>query len=108
MDIAVFKSICKAPRDRQWLESSKFLTIEGQVAIFCITLCHDKSNRIGADRFQHSRETIHRHFRRGVLKAIVRLGMELIFPPNFDDVPAEIRNNTKYFPFFKVIVCNIF
>lgn len=75
MDIDVFKCLCKTLRDRQWLQNSKFLIVKEQVAVFFMTVCHNKSNQKVADRFQHSGETIHRHFRT-VLKAIVRLGIE--------------------------------
>lgn len=46
-------------------------------------------------------ETISRHFKK-VLKAIVNLGKEVITPPTFADVPSEIVNNPKYYPWFKV------
>lgn len=93
MDIDVFQSLCKILHYKQWLQNSKFSwLLRCRGANFCRTLCHNESNWKAADRIQHSRETIYRHFRR-VLKAIVKLGIELISPPNFDDELAEIRSN---------------
>ena len=56
---------------------------------------------MAAERFQYSGETISRHFRK-VLKAVCRLGKEIITPPSFDTTPPEILFNPKYYPFFKV------
>ncbi|KAI3880060.1 hypothetical protein MKX03_003881, partial [Papaver bracteatum] len=52
------------------------------------------------ERFQHSGETISRYFNE-VLRAIMELSKELIKPPSFSETPAEILNNSKYFPWFK-------
>ncbi|CAL5395826.1 unnamed protein product [Camellia sinensis] len=52
------------------------------------------------ERFQHSGQTISKYFNR-VLKAVCRLGKQVIRPPDFDEVPAEIRHNPRFYPFFK-------
>jgi hypothetical protein len=57
------------------------------------------------ERFQHSGETIHRHFHK-VLKALNIMAMDLIKPsdPTFGEVPKKIRNNPLYWPHFKVLI----
>ena len=60
-----------------------------------MTIGHSVRNRMVANRFQHSGETISRHFKKAV-KAIVNIGKEVITPPTFADVPSEIANNSKY------------
>lgn len=103
MEKHVFRGLCNALKIRNLLHDSKFLSVEEQVAIFLMTIGHNVRNRMVADRFQHSGETISRHFKR-VLKAIVNLGKELITPSAFTDTPPEIINNPKYYPWFKVIL----
>ncbi|KAI3877984.1 hypothetical protein MKX03_027162 [Papaver bracteatum] len=54
-----------------------------------------------ADRFQHSNETISRHFK-AVLKAICRYAKQVIMPPNFDAIhPYIMSRRDKYYPWFK-------
>ncbi|RWR85042.1 protein ALP1-like protein [Cinnamomum micranthum f. kanehirae] len=99
MEKHMFHGLCNTLKSRNLLHDSKFLSVEEQVAIFLMTIGHSMRNRMMADRFQHSGETISCHFKR-VLKAIVNLGKELITPPSFTDTPPEILNNSKYYPWF--------
>ncbi|KAI3922740.1 hypothetical protein MKW98_006871 [Papaver atlanticum] len=59
------------------------------------------SNILVADRFQHSNETISRHFKT-VLKAICRFAKEVIKPPDFGTThPYIMSRRDKYYPWFK-------
>ncbi|KAG8363101.1 hypothetical protein BUALT_BualtUnG0004500 [Buddleja alternifolia] len=82
------------------LKHSRYLSAYEQVAIFLHIIAHGITSRVAAEKFQHSGETISKVFHR-VLKAICKLGVEIIAPPNFDEVPPEILHNPKYYPFFK-------
>ncbi|KAF7820439.1 putative nuclease HARBI1 [Senna tora] len=54
------------------------------------------------ERFQHSRETIHRQFHQ-VLLAVRKLGNDIIRPvdPIFRDATNYIRNDDRYWPYFR-------
>ena len=102
MDKNVFIAFCEELKSKTNLRNSRFVTVQEQVAIFLLTICHNERNRLAAERFQHSGETISKYFNR-ILKKVCMLGVELICPSNSDVVPPEIRFNPKYYPFFKVI-----
>jgi hypothetical protein len=61
------------------------------------------------ERFQHSGETIHRHFHK-VLKALNIMAMDLIKPsdPTFGVVPKKILNNQLYWPHFNVLILFVY
>ncbi|XP_059670700.1 protein ALP1-like [Cornus florida] len=82
------------------LKDSKFLTVYEQVAIFLLTLSHNQRNRVVAERFQHSTETISRHFD-AMLHAVCQLGTHIIAPPDFSVIPNKIRESSRFFPYFK-------
>ncbi|XP_026429150.1 protein ALP1-like [Papaver somniferum] len=100
MEKFVFLRLTHILRERELLRDRRWVTIEEQLAIFLLTIGHNEDNRILQERFQHSGETISRYFNE-VLRAIMELSNELIKPPSFSEAPAEILNNSKYFPWFK-------
>jgi hypothetical protein len=55
-----FKSLCLWLRRNTALQDSRNVLIEEQVAMFLWTVNFDASTIAVAERFQHSRETIHR------------------------------------------------
>ena len=61
------------------------------------------------ERFQHSGETIHRHFHK-VLKALNIMAMDLIkhSDPTFSKVPKTIWHNPLYWPHFKVLILFVY
>ena len=69
--------------------------------MFLLIVGHDTRNRVVQERFQHSGETVSRHFHR-VLKAVCKLGQYLIQPPDLNEVPDNIRWDERFYPFFKV------
>lgn len=83
------------------LKETKNIGIHESVAMFLHTVGHALSSRMQQERFQHSGETISRHFH-NVLMACCRLAMSNIKPkdPTFRHVHTKIRFG-KYWPFFK-------
>lgn len=101
MERHVFERLCLYFREKGYLKNSRYVTVEEKVAIFLMTIAHMHSNRLLQDRFQHSGETIHRHFH-DVLIAVLKLAIEIIAPPSYDNIPGYIRRNPYFYPYFKV------
>ncbi|KAL0556734.1 hypothetical protein IC582_005250 [Cucumis melo] len=97
-----FIRFCEDLKSKTNLKSSKYLIVQEKVVIFLLIISHDESNRIAAERFQHSGHTISLDFNL-VLRKVCKLGREIIRPPNMDTVPIETVSNLKYYPFFKVM-----
>ena len=83
------------------------MSVTEQVFIFLHIIGHNVRFRVMGSRIYRSTETVHRYFKvvlRGVLKlykTLIRLRSE--------DTPPEIRNNRRFYPYFKVnIVTYVF
>ncbi|KAH1114726.1 hypothetical protein J1N35_008104 [Gossypium stocksii] len=59
----------------------------------------DSSSQVIGSRYYRSTETIHRYYR-VVLKAILKLYKLVIRLPD-ESTPSEIRNNPRFYPYFK-------
>ena len=73
---------------------------EESLMIFLYILGQNACNRNVQVRFQHSGETISRHFHK-VLNGIVSLQSHFIQLPDENMVPDEIRSSAKFFPYFR-------
>lgn len=100
MDKHVFHKLCGILRQRSMLRDTSGVMIEEQLAIFLNIIGHNERNRVIQERFQHSGETISRHFN-NVLKAIKSLSREVLQPPHLT-TPPEIFNSNRFYPYFKV------
>lgn len=100
MDKHVFHKLCDILRQRTLLRDTPGVMIEEQLAIFLNIIGHNERNRVIQERFQHSGETISRHFN-NVLKAVKSLSREVLQPPQ-PTTPPEILNSARYYPYFKV------
>ncbi|XP_060667620.1 protein ALP1-like [Ziziphus jujuba] len=89
----------------EYLKDTKEVRVEEALAMFLIIIGHNVGIRLIADRFQHSLETVDRHFTL-TLRAICRLGKELICHTN-SPLPSHIVNNPKYFPWFEKCIGTI-
>ncbi|XVE83458.1 hypothetical protein DITRI_Ditri16bG0089600 [Diplodiscus trichospermus] len=99
MEKHVFHNLCYTLRHRGMLRDTAGVMIEEQLAIFLNIVGHNERNRVIQERFQHSGETISRHFN-NVLKAIKSLSREFLQPPNIC-TPPEILNSNRFSPYFK-------
>lgn len=100
MDKHVFHKLCDILRQRGMLRDTAGVMIEEQLGIFLNIIGHNERNRVIQERFQHSGETISRHFN-NVLKAIKSLSREFLQPPPLL-TPAEITVNQRFYPYFQV------
>jgi predicted chitinase len=97
IEIHVFLYLCKELKERYYLKGTRKLTVEELVAMFLNTLGHEFGNRIMQEMFQHSRETVSRHFT-CVLIVISKMTIDIINPIDreFRDVPRKIRDDERY------------
>ncbi|ONI01919.1 hypothetical protein PRUPE_6G167200 [Prunus persica] len=56
--------------------------------------------QVAAKRFQRSKDTIHRQFKR-ILGALCALAPCIIRPQSRGETPSQILNNPKYYPYFE-------
>jgi hypothetical protein len=92
-----FVSLCNVPRGG-YLEDSCVVRVEEVVAIFCLIVGHRQGMRV-SDRFQHSIETISRHFKY-VMRALCMYVKTIIKPMYTSEVHPYIVDNPKYNPWF--------
>ncbi|CAL5400991.1 unnamed protein product [Camellia sinensis] len=69
------------------------------LAMFLFICGQSSRTRNAGDRFQHSNETIHRHFVL-MMRALGNLAPFIIQPPNMAVIPPEIRYDKRYWPWF--------
>ncbi|XP_059597509.1 uncharacterized protein LOC100853548 [Vitis vinifera] len=101
MDKETFMNLCDHLKRHENLQDTRFVTVEEAVAMFLLIVGHNVRMRVVVDRFQHSTETIARHFKE-VRRALCRLGKILICPNNMtNEVSSYVASNPKYFPWFK-------
>ncbi|RVW22028.1 uncharacterized protein LOC104877720 isoform X1 [Vitis vinifera] len=101
MDKETFMNLCDHLKRHENLQDTRFVTVEEAVAMFLLIVGHNVRMRVVADRFQHSTETVARHFKE-VRRALCRLGKILICPNNMtNEVSSYVASNPKYFPWFK-------
>ena len=75
------------------------------VAMFLNIVGYGIGNRMIQERFQHSGETVSRHFHK-VLIACLKLSFKYIKPQDTRvcTIHAKIRNDRRYWPFFKNVI----
>jgi hypothetical protein len=97
MEIHVFFYLCKELKEIYNLKGTRKLTVEEFVVIFLNILGHGFGNKIVQEMFQHSGETVSRHFTR-VLMAVSRMAIDIINPIDreFRNVPSKIRDDEWY------------
>ncbi|KAI8570714.1 hypothetical protein RHMOL_Rhmol01G0057700 [Rhododendron molle] len=78
----------------------KNLSVEESLAIFLYICGQNARERVVADRFQRSLDTISRHFNI-IRRAICNLAPFIIRPPNLHETPPEILHDGRYYPWFK-------
>ncbi|XP_057426609.1 uncharacterized protein LOC130720044 [Lotus japonicus] len=84
------------------LKPTTHVGVEEMVGIFLNIVGHGVGNRLTQEMFQHSGETVSRHFH-NVLTACLKLSIAYIKPHDhmFRDSQTKLRNDQRYWPFFK-------
>ncbi|KAF7827234.1 protein ALP1-like [Senna tora] len=98
MEKSCFINLCDELKRKDYLQGSRNVTLEEKVAIFLYIIGHNLRQRVVADRFQHSTQTISFYFKE-VLRAICRMGQELIKQES-TELPDHVKHNPLYFPWF--------
>ena len=98
MNHQTFNALHNLMVQRGLLQRSATVDVDEQLMIFLWIIAQDGTFRQAQMHWQHSGETIHRHFH-NVLKAILSLKEELITPPNYFQVQQLIlQHPEKYHP----------
>ncbi|KAL4556017.1 hypothetical protein LXL04_038652 [Taraxacum kok-saghyz] len=102
LHVPVYRQLCKDLVTKYGLTQTRNIAIEESLAIFLVCLAHGCTNRFMQEIFNHSGETISRHFHK-VLKAVLKMSADIIKPnDNYNhNVPDYILNNPRYYPYFK-------
>lgn len=101
MDKHVFLRLCFTLESLKLLQHDRHVGIQEAVAIFLYIVAHSERMRMAPDRFQRSKDTIHRQFKR-VLGALCGLAPRIIRPQSRGETPDEVLNNPKFYPYFEV------
>lgn len=99
MDKHVFHKLCNILRERGLLRDTAGVMIEEQLAIFLNIVGHNERNRVIQERYQHSGETISRHFN-NVLRALKSLSREFLQLPPVS-TPLQILESNRFYPYFE-------
>lgn len=101
MDKHVFYKLCDILQAKGLLRHTNRIKIEEQLGIFMFITGHNLRTRAIQELFRYSGETISRHFN-NVLNAIIAISLEFFQPPG-SDIPPKIREDPRFYPYFKVI-----
>ena len=101
MEAYIFHALVEKLRENEILEDSTIVSLEEKVAIFLYAVAKNASNETLQDRFQHSGQTISRHFG-DVLEAITKLASIYIRPPSLRPHPSLRRSH--FHPYFNVSI----
>ncbi|XP_016456643.2 uncharacterized protein LOC107780604 [Nicotiana tabacum] len=98
----VFLDLSKDLTNKYGLKPTRGMSVYEELGMFLMICTHGAGNRLVQEIFQHSGETIHRHFH-SVLKAIGKLARDIIQPhPSYNDGAGDHKPcNQRYLPFFK-------
>ena len=99
MDKTTFLLLCASLKEKEYLKDSQEVMVEKALVMFLIIIYHNVGMRVIADRFQHSLETVDRHFTL-TLRATCQLAKDLICHTS-SPLPSHIVNNSKYYPWFQ-------
>lgn len=102
-----FMLLCHKLRATGIVKDTLRSTVEEQVAKFLHIIGHNVKNRTVSFFFHRSGETVSRHFH-NVLRAIISLEDEFLVQPSGTEVPPQILNNSRFYPFFKVYMSSIY
>ncbi|KAG6745757.1 hypothetical protein POTOM_050263 [Populus tomentosa] len=105
MDKQAFYKLCDILQGKGLLRHTNRIKIEEQLAIFLFIIGHNLRTRAVQELFRYSGETISRHFN-NVLNAIMAISLDFFQPPG-SDIPPEILEDPRFYPYFKVILISL-
>ncbi|XP_040996112.1 uncharacterized protein LOC121242291 [Juglans microcarpa x Juglans regia] len=88
-------------RDVALCDSSREVTVEEALGMFCYTIGHGAVQQNGANLFQHSVETVNQHVY-NVMRALCGLSRHVIKPSQTTGVMPYIEGNLRHYPWFKI------
>ncbi|XP_049932343.1 uncharacterized protein LOC116249308 isoform X2 [Nymphaea colorata] len=97
MNLRIFRKLCDIVRKKNLLHDTFGVKLEEQLLMFLYTIGNNVSNRNVQEHFQHSGETVSRHFN-NVLNAIFELSYTYIRLPCDEDLSC-IPEQYKFSPF---------
>ena len=102
----VFLNLCQVLQRDFGLQHSRNIRLEESVAICLLILGHGTCNRMVQEIFQHSGETISRHFEKMITLLGAPFAAAYVKPsdPTFSEVPTKIQDHPIYWPHFKVCI----
>lgn len=96
-----FLNLCTLLQDQGGLTHTRRASIEEQVAKFLHIVGHNVRNRVMSFFFRRFGETVSRHFHR-VLDALIEVEGKFLKQPDGTQVPPQILNSHRFYPYFKV------
>lgn len=103
MEKQAFIRLCELFRTRGWLENSRYISVEEQMAMFLTTLGQHHTNRTVKRRYQHSTQTVHTYFYK-VLHAMLIFSKEMIVPNFNPTIYPSQRTRQLHDTWFPVII----
>lgn len=102
---STFYNLCADLVHRYGLVCTSGMSVYEEVGMFLMTCAHGVGNRLIQEMFNHSSETISRHFH-SVLQAVNRLAADIIKSVwNYaTGVGYHTPQNPRYLPYFKVSI----
>jgi hypothetical protein len=98
-----FIVLCDTLMRNGFLRSSRYVKVTEQVAVFCLIMAHNWSQRDVSDRLQRSLHTVSVYCRRAC-KGVCRLGKIIIQPTQTQMPHPVVARNGKYYPWFTVSI----
>ncbi|XP_027061002.1 uncharacterized protein [Coffea arabica] len=97
-----FLLLCDILKNNNYVPQNyqKRVEIEEALAMALVMVSHSARQRVLAERFNRSTETINRNVRE-VLRGLCMFASQIIRPFDYDQVHPRIGNSTKYYPWFK-------
>lgn len=96
-----FLNLCTLLQDQGGLTHTQRAFVEEQVAKFLHIVGHNVRNRVISFFFRRFGETVSRHFHR-VLDALIEVEGNFLKQPDGTQVPPQILNSHRFYPYFKV------
>ncbi|XP_027151234.1 protein ALP1-like [Coffea eugenioides] len=102
MDVPLFLHLCNLLVEQNYWQQHPTLRvgIHESKAIALVCLSHNECHRLLSEHFKHSPETVDQLVRR-CLRALVRLGRDIIRPRNYNETHPRILNSEMFYPWFK-------